>query len=125
MELAAKRRVPSGDFRLLRRQVGVVQFFDFLRNGECRFASRNHFAAQETSRFGDLLRRRPVEERIKGLPVVVEFVLEALNLIVAIDESLEFRERRHVLLPELSDLFAVFRGALARDVQEVVADEDA
>ena len=72
MEIVAERGMPPRDFGALLGQIRVVQLLDFLRDRQDRFAPRHHLAPQKAGAAEDLFRRRPVEERIEGLPVVVE-----------------------------------------------------
>ena len=77
IELGGERGLLPGDLGALRREVGVVQRFDLLRDCEHGVAARKHFAPEKAGAQVDLLGDRPVEERLEALPVVVELGLEA------------------------------------------------
>jgi hypothetical protein len=126
MKIVAEGLVPPRHLGLLGHQVCVVQLFDLLGDGQDRFAPRHHLAPQEPGAAENLLRQRPVEERIEGLPVVIELRLQVGNpLVVSPGERLELRNRRHVRPPEFRQSLPVLRAALALDIQEVVAHENA
>ena len=77
VQIAAERRLTARHLGALRREVGVVELLDLLRDRQHRLAPRQHFAAQEAGALADLLDDRPVEQRLERLPVVVELRLEA------------------------------------------------
>ena len=70
-----------GDLGALRGQIRVVQLLDFLRDRQNRLAPRHDLAPQKAGAAKDLFGRRPVEERIERLPVVVELRLQAEDLL--------------------------------------------
>src|SRR4029079_16876253 len=68
---------------------------------------------------------RPIEERLKRLPVLVELSLKIANAFrIWLIEHQQFRGRRLVGPPKLGETFAVFRGMLARYVEQIVAHEN-
>jgi len=125
VEIAAERGMALRDFRALFRQIRIVQLFDLLSNRQHRVAPRHHVAAKESGTFDDLLSRSPVEQRVECLPVILELRLKAGNLVVPIHQLPEFGEGRHVRLPEGGELLPILRRFLSRDIEQVVADEDA
>jgi hypothetical protein len=125
-EVITESGMPSGHFRTLLGQIRVVQFLDLLSNCQYGVAPWHDFLTQETGTAKDFLGDRPIEERIEGLPVLLQLRLKAANVpLVRLRQYLKFRERRHVAFSELGQALAVFRCVVARNVQEVVAHEDA
>ena len=114
---AACRRVTSARWIGV---VGVVELFDLRGDGEDRLAPRQHLAAQEAGALADLLDERPVEERVEGLPVVVELRLEARDPLVhsrpaVATERAQLVDRRDVVLAKLGQPLAIV-GARSRSV---------
>ncbi len=126
LQVVAERRVAPVDLRALRLEVRVVQLLDLLRDRQHRFAPRHHFPPQERGAPRRIFSAGVQSNSgIERLPVVVQLGLQAGDPIVAADQRLELVERGHVGAPEFGELLAVLGRALARDVQQVVAHEDA
>src|ERR671919_92851 len=94
------------DLRALSSQICVVQILYLSRDGEGRLTSGHDLSSQESGTANDLLGWRPIEQRLEGCPIVIQFCLEALNLIIALNKVLELRHCSHVLASECGNLFA-------------------
>ncbi len=114
------------DFGALRGRIGVVQFLDFLCDGQNRFASRHDLVAQKTRAAKNLLGCRPVEQRLERPPVSVQLRLEIVDALgMRGVEHPQLRDGRPVGLAELREALTVFDGVLARDVEQIVTHENA
>src|SRR5688572_2225769 len=125
LQLRAKRDVAPGYLLALTGHVRVVQLFDFLRDRQRRLAPRHHFTPEEGGTPKNLLAGRPVEQRVEGRPVVVQFRLQAGDAVIVLHQRAKLRQRGHVGLTELGELLAVLGRALPLDVEQIVPDENA
>lgn len=79
MEIVAEHCLTTRDFGPLRREIGIVQLLDVLRDSEDRLATWDNFPPQEERAAEDLLGERPVEQRLECLPVVDELGIQAAD----------------------------------------------
>ena len=113
-QVVAECGVPPRDLGSLRGEIRVVQLLDLLRDRQHRLAPRHDFAPQKSGAPNDLLGRRPVEQRIEGLPVVVELSSAGWRSGSSspLASGRQLGERRHGGAAELRELLAILRRPL-------------
>jgi hypothetical protein len=114
------------DFGTLSGNIGIVQLFNLLCDGEDRFAPGHDFASQKSRAAENLLGNGPVEQSLERPPVLIELRFQAANPVgLGFVEYQELSDGRLVGAPKLCQTLAILRCVLTSHVEQVVTHEDA